>query len=121
MGTFTHPITLYSPVGDRMETVEAMVDTGSTFTVVPGFILNALGLRPRRAVGLKLANGQVVERRVGTVTAEIDGEQESIICVFGDAEATPLIGAVTLESFLLAVDPVGQRLVPTEGYWLGGA
>ena len=112
MGTFTHPITLYSPVGDRMETVEA--------TVVPGFIL-ALGVRPRRAVNLKLANGQVVERRVGTVTAEIDGEQESIICVFGDAEATPLIGAVTLESFLLAVDPVGQRLVPTEGYWLGGA
>lgn len=121
LGTFTHPITLYSPVGDRMETVEAMVDTGSTFTVVPGFILNALGVRPRRAVNLKLANGQVVERRVGTVTAEIDGEQESIICVFGDAEATPLIGAVTLESFLLAVDPVGQRLVPTEGYWLGGA
>ena len=121
MGTFTHPITLYSPVGDRMETVEAMVDTGSTFTVVPGFILNALGLRPRRAVNLKLANGHVVERRVGTVTAEIDGEQESIICVFGDTEATPLIGAVTLESFLLAVDPVGQRLVPTEGYWLGGA
>ena len=53
------------------------------------------------------------------MTAEIDGEQESIICVFGDAKATPLIGAVTLESFLLAVDPVAQRLVPTEGYWLG--
>ena len=53
------------------------------------------------------------------MTAEIDGEQESIICVFGDTKATPLIGAVTLESFLLAVDPVAQRLVPTEGYWLG--
>ena len=118
MGTFTHPITLYSPLGDRMETVDAMVDTGSTFTVVPGAILEGLGVQPRRAVNLKLANGQVVERRVGTVTAEIDGERESIICVFGDPEATPLIGAVTLESFLLAVDPVAQRLVPTEGYWL---
>jgi hypothetical protein len=40
-----------------------------------------------RAVNLKLANGQVEERRVGTVTAETGGEQESIICVFGDAEA----------------------------------
>ena len=61
--TFTHPITLYSPLGDRRETVEAMVDTGSTFTVVPGVILEALGVPPRRAVNLKLANGQVVERR----------------------------------------------------------
>ena len=121
MGTFTHPITLYSPVGDRMETVEAMVDTGSTFTVVPGFIPYWKPSAYSRAVNLKLANGQVEERRVGTVTAETGGEQESIICVFGDVEATPLIGAVTLESFLLAVDPVGQRLVPTEGYWLGGA
>ena len=68
-----------------------------------------------------MGNGQVVERRIGTVTAEIDGEQESINCVFGDAEATPLIGAVTLESFLLAVDPVAQHLVPTEGYWVGGS
>ena len=98
-----------------------MVDTGSTFTVVPGGILETLGVQPRRAVNLKLANGQVVERRIGTVTAEVDGEQESIICVFGDAEATPLIGAVTLESFLLAVDPVAQRLVPKDGYWLSGA
>ena len=76
-------MTLYSSLGDRRETVEAMVDTGSTFTVVPGALLESLGVQPRRAVNLKLANGQVVERRIGTVTAEIDGEQESIICVFG--------------------------------------
>lgn len=55
-----------------------------------------LGHSPSRAVNLKLANGQVVEHRIGTVTAEIGGEQEPITCVFGDAEATPLIGAVTL-------------------------
>jgi hypothetical protein len=31
------------------------------------------------------------------------------------AEGTPLLGAVALESLFLAVDPVGQRLVPIEG------
>ena len=31
--------------------------------VVPGPILESLGVEPRRAVNLKLANGQVVERR----------------------------------------------------------
>ena len=41
----THPTTLYSPLGDRTETVEAMADTGSTFTVVSGAMLEALGVK----------------------------------------------------------------------------
>ncbi len=61
-----------------------------------------------------------MDRRIGDVTVELNGEIETIICVFGDVDATRLIGAVTLESFLLAVDPIGQRLVPAEGYWLHG-
>ena len=32
--------------------------------------------------------------------------------VFGDDGADPIVGAVSLEVFLLAVDPVHQALVP---------
>ena len=117
MGTFTHPITLLGPTGQR-ETIEALVDTGATFTTVPALVIERLGVRPHRRVRLRLANGQVEEASLGTVRAQLDGIEESIPCIFGGPQAPPTIGAVTLEIFLLAADPVKQRLVPTEGFWL---
>jgi len=36
--------------------------------------------------------------------------------VFGATGSPPTIGAVTLEGFLLGVDPVEKRLVPVEGW-----
>ena len=71
-------------------------------------------MTPQRIVRLKLANGQVVEHQVGEVVAELDGMRAPVKCVFGPADAPALIGAHTLEAFLLAVDPVEQRLVPAE-------
>ena len=117
MGTFTHPITLISLEGDRSETVEALVDSGSTFTSVPAPLLERLGVRPHRTVRLRLADGRVDERQVGRVLAELDGLQEQILCAFGAPGDLPAIGALTLETFLLAIDPVEKRLVPVEGLW----
>ena len=36
-------------------------------------------------------------------------------------EGTALLGAVALETLLLAVDPVAKRLVPTDGYAMRSA
>jgi len=36
--------------------------------------------------------------------------------IFGTNGAPPTIGAVTLEGFLLGVDPAGQRLVPVDAW-----
>ncbi len=44
MGTFFYPITLIGPSGRRKGTVEALVDTGATFTSVPADILEELGV-----------------------------------------------------------------------------
>lgn len=95
-----------------------MFDTGATFTSVPAPVLERLGVKPQRTVRLRLANGEVVEHQVGEVVAELDGVRATVICVFGPAEAPPLIGAHTLEAFLLAVDPVEQRLIPIDALWL---
>ena len=85
---------------------------------LPAPVHEALGLEPHRTLRLRLANGQIVARRIGDVRVEPDGEMETVICVFGDVDATPLMGGVTLESFLLSADPVSERSVPVEGYWL---
>ena len=94
------------------------MDTGATFTSVPAPVLERLGVVPHRTVALRLANGVVEHLPVGRVRARLDGAEEIIICVFGEADAPSAIGAVTLETFLLAVDPVIQSLVPVEGYRL---
>lgn len=117
MGTFLHPLTLIGPEG-ATETVEALVDTGSTFTTVPRPVLSRLGVAPFTKARMRLANGQVVEQDIGEVTAEVDGlHRRTIICVFGEAGAPALIGAQTLETFLLGVDPEARRLVPVEAWW----
>ena len=115
MGTFFHPLTLIGPMGER-ETVEALVDTGATFTTIPRETLRRLGVEPRRQVRLRLADGRSHIQDLGWVAMEIDGLEEVTPVLFGEADAPPAIGAVTLESLLLGVDPVGQRLVPVEGW-----
>ena len=117
MGTFFHPITLIGPEGTR-ETLEALVDTGSTFATVPRPVLDRLGAEPFARVRLRLANGQVAEGDIGEVAAEINGlHRRTIICVFGEPDSPPLMGAQTLETFLLGVDPDQHRLVPLEAWW----
>ena len=58
------------------------------------------------------------ERRLGLVNAELQGMTDTIHCVFGESDNPPIIGAHTLEEFLLAVDPVEERLAPSEALWM---
>ena len=117
MSTFFHPITLIG-TGGESRTLDALVDTGSSFTTVPAPVLEGLGVTPFANVRLRLANGETTVAPVGELTAELlDLPARTIICVFGTNGSPPLLGAHTLEAFLLGVDPDGQRLVPVEGWW----
>src|SRR6266542_5577664 len=115
MGTFFHPITLTGPTGDS-ETVEALVDTGASFTTAPTSLLERLGVYAHATTKLTIASGEVVEWPWGWVSARIDGVEEPTPCVFGAEGAPPVIGAVTMEIMGLAVDPKGHQLVPRENF-----
>ncbi len=116
VGTFTHPITLYSDDRSIAETVDALVDTGATFLTMPADMLDRLGVEPFQSVTLR--NGEVEQRRIGEVRVQLDGQERTAVCVFGESSAPPIIGAVTLQSFLLIVDTVEHRLAPVEALWL---
>ena len=118
MGTFSHPITLIGAQDTQSETLDALVDTGATFTSAPEATLERLGIRRENQIRLRLANGEVVEHAIGEVVAEMDGVRRTIICIFGPEGTQALIGSHTLEAVILAVDPVKQRLIPTEALWL---
>jgi len=115
VGTFFHPITLIGSADQRI-VVDALVDTGATFTSVPNELLLNLGVEPRRQVSLRLADGRSHLQRVGYMMVELDGLEGPTYVVFGENASPPAIGAVTLEGFLLGVDPVEQKLVAVQGW-----
>jgi len=110
MSDFTHPLTLIGPQGE--ETIDAVVDTGAYFTWIPASILRRLGVQPIDRIPLQLADGRVTEHEVGEARARINGRERQTVCIFGNEETEPLIGAYTLEGFLLAADPVNKQLLP---------
>lgn len=119
MGTFNVTIEVAAGPDGPFEPIDAMVDTGASFTVAPASVLRRLGIAPTRQLRFVLADGSRIERDAGTAVIRIDGEQEASPVVLGDEEAPSLLGALTLEALLLSVDPLNQRLVPVDAYMLG--
>lgn len=115
MGTFYIPVEISSLAGGPMERIEALVDTGSTYLSVPAPLLDSLGVRRIERRPFKLADGRVTESDLGHVLLAIEGRAHPVLCVFAEAESEPLLGAVALETFGLAPDPVARRLIPVPG------
>ena len=120
MATFRYPVVLLSLDRAQRVTLEMLVDTGATYTWVPEPILRQLGYQPTFRQRLRLANGQIIERDGCEAIVEIDGNALTPIVLFGDPDPEPLLGAVTLEQFSLAPDPVSQWLIPVEALLMAG-
>ena len=115
MGTFQATVEIGDAAGNRYETVEAVVDTGSTYTWVPKDVLARLGVEGEFQQEFETADGRVIKRDVAETRVRLDGQARTTLVVFGDEGSKPLLGAYTLEGFGLAVDPLGRRLVPVRG------
>jgi clan AA aspartic protease len=113
MGTFREKILLRnSEDPSKQKELEAIVDSGATYTWVPQDILKSLGIRPITKRKIKIANGTVLEREFGIALIYLNQEVLPTYVCFGDEGSEPLLGAVTLEGFGLAIDPVNQILIP---------
>jgi hypothetical protein len=101
MGNFFYPITIIGPAGEQ--TLEALVDTGELFAVIPASVFLRLGIEPQN------------QRRSGEpmvqVKATLNGSEGWVMCVFGRDDESPRIGRHTLDSFIFDIDEQG-RLVP---------
>lgn len=113
MGTFYHEMQVYSANGDRSETLDALVDTGASYSQVPGSILQRLGIVPTDTVEAILADGRVVEDLAAEIRVRIDGRETTTWVTFGPEDVASLMGAHALEGVRLAVDPLRSELVPT--------
>ncbi len=102
--------------GPRGEKVfeRILVDTGATYTFLPPEVAEELGLPlewPPR-VEIEMADGRVVEGRVGVAEVEIEGRRGAVLVASFEG-APAVIGVQTLEALGLKANPVEGRLEPT--------
>jgi predicted aspartyl protease len=115
VGLFRVQVEIGDASGERWETVEALSDTGATYTTVPAPLLRRLGVTPHARDAFVLADGRHVEYDIGRTWVRVNGRAELTLVVFGEPDATPLLGAYALEGLRFAPDPIGRRLVPVPG------
>ena len=114
MGKLVITIGAGDPQGDRFHDVEVTVDTGSTFTALPGSMLRELGVPVERTARARLADGSGKNVDIGHTMVRLEGRTLPTPVTFAGPAEPILLGVVTLETALLAVDPVGQRLIPVD-------
>ena len=115
MGTFEHTLEIEPAGGGNFIAIEALVDTGSTFSRLPEDIARRLGYDEGRRETFVLGDGRMVEMGIIDARVRLNGKVTTTPIAVGGVETQPLIGAVTLEQFLLAPDPVHHRLIKVEG------
>ena len=111
MGTFSVSIHLRNEVTSEFVQVEALVDTGATYTMLPADLLETLGVEAIGQRDFELADNRRVRYDVGEAKMRLNGDELTVLVVFAPEATATLLGATALELFGLAVDPVNQRLI----------
>ena len=110
MGQFRVPIEIANPANGQFTPIEALVDTGAYFTILPASLLESLGMSPSREMAFRLADGSSKRWGVAPALFRVGGIEAYSNVVFG-VEDTFLLGAVTLEELALIADTTHKRLV----------
>ena len=96
----------------RLARVKFLVDSGAVYSVVPAPILERLGLKPHSSRTFVLPDGSEVTRRMGDAVFRLDERPGASPVIFGEKGDHALLGAVTLESLGVLLDPLRRELRP---------
>lgn len=111
MGQFMQSIQVGGLNGGPTLDMEALVDTGATYTVLPASTLRGLGVKPDDSMEFEFGDQRLTTYEVGEARVTFRGYSRVTTVVFGPENVLPLLGVVVLEQMGLMVDPVGQQLV----------
>jgi len=113
MPTFRKRVRFYNVTLSRSEEVDALVDTGASFSQIPGEVAARLGLTAFQVRHVRLANGLVVETGLANAFVELvdsPGPAADTV-ILGTQNAPALLGVHTLDSLGVGVDTDGTRLI----------
>ena len=112
MGVFRVELEVGSPAGDQYVAVQALVDTGAIYTVLPEDLLDWLEVKRLQSDIFKMVDDSLVEYWIGSTTVRLRGNELPVPVIFAHPGSTPLVGATTLQILRLIFDPVEARLLP---------
>ncbi|MGA2377205.1 MAG: hypothetical protein ABSF72_16930 [Candidatus Sulfotelmatobacter sp.] len=116
MGIFTAKLRVWNPASSATgEEIDVMVDSGASYSWVLRTRLEPLGVRPVRRMQFRTIEGKTIERDLVPVFVAADGFTGGDNVVMAEPGDMEVMGAHTLESLGLTVDPVSKKLVPTVG------
>jgi len=115
MGTFGVRFTVRHPVHPHQQRdLEGLVDTGALFTQVPADVLAGIGIAPSGTRTVQYADGRREVVPIAKADIVITGIESATVILCGRAGSLVLVGATTLETLGLGVDPLNKKLIPIE-------
>ncbi len=112
MGTFYVTIQVADRFSEQYAKVDALVDTGSSYSSIPESLLDELGIEREETRQFELADNRIVEYQLGETRVRIDDREKTVPVMFAPDDTMPLVGATTLEILGLGIDPLSETLVP---------
>jgi clan AA aspartic protease len=96
----------------KERSVEFLIDSGATYSVLPDDVWRELGLKSKREIRLSLADGTPIQRPVSECHIAIAGEEGHSPVILGEPGDAALLGVVTLENLGLVFHPLKRELQP---------
>src|SRR5271166_5508807 len=116
MGIFLAKLRVWNPANSTPpEELEVMVDTGASYSWILRTRLEVLDVRPVRKMQFRTIEGHTIERELAPVFVAADGFTGGDNVVMAEPGDMEVMGAHTLESLGITVDPVAKKLVPAVG------
>lgn len=96
-------------------TIEFLVDSGAIYSLLPEKDWKAIGLKPKRSMTFRLADGSKVKRDISECHIRLPQGSAHTPVILGEPGDEGLLGAVTLEILGLVLDPFKRTLRPMTG------
>ncbi len=116
MGIVRARIRIVGTGPQQAETLEVLVDTGSTLTWIPEDLAIRLSLEATGRAFFETADGRTLERPIGDALVECESSRGFVGIVFARAGDTPVLGVTALQRLGLEVDPVRRVLRRADRY-----
>lgn len=117
MGQAVATLGIWAADGSDLQHIDMQVDTGASYSQIPGDTLRELGwvpnLPPRPA---ELADGTRTMVAMGEVKIRYNEVDLVRLFVFGEGNCPKLLGSDTLQGLGMGVDPVNHRLINVVAY-----
>ena len=114
MGTFRYQIALGNPSGTEFEVLNALVDTGAMYSIVPSSLLERLGVESMDRMTSMPSDANRKRNNIGQTYIRANERQVMTIVIFGDEDTAPTIGSYALTGLSLEADTANERLVEIE-------